>query len=230
MFQPKGVERTRFPTTTIQRWVFQVMDTQQTNPENTSFGWWASLFLLFCQLFSAGDCQRNVDAELEVCTDCQHHDNETQAEDRRLWLQWMVGGSTDWKGEQLSKYHDDTKCEHLSVENIRPDLFSGKVCVRECAGAWGARPHRPNRYEYLQAWADKGYPGWLKAQCSLKWQDFMPGYSCWSIQCWSLCWHVPSFGRFCHWGGRSLFLPQVYIFNILPDNAWVSFEPPDEYS
>ena len=39
VFHPKGVERTRFPTTTIQRWVFQVMDTQQTNPENMSFGW-----------------------------------------------------------------------------------------------------------------------------------------------------------------------------------------------
>ena len=126
--------------------------------------------------------------------------------------------------EQLSNYHDNTKCEHLSVQNIRPYLFSGKVCVRECAGAWGAHPHRPNRYEHLQAWADKGYPGWLKAQYSLNWHDFLPGNSCWSFQCWSLCWHVPSFGRSCHWGGRSLFLPQVHIFNILPD-AWVSFEP-----
>ena len=68
------------------------------------------------------------------------------------------------------------------------------------------------------------------AQCSLKLQDFLPGYSCKSFQCWSLCWHVPSFGRSCHWGGRSLFLPQVHIFNILPDDARVSFEPPDEYS
>ena len=52
MFQSKGVERTRFPTTTIQRWVFQVTDTQQTNPENMNFGWWASSFLLFRKLFS----------------------------------------------------------------------------------------------------------------------------------------------------------------------------------
>ena len=125
-------------------------------------------FFYSVNFFPAGHCQRNVDAELEVCADRQLHDNETRAEDRRLWLQRMVGRSANWKGEQLSKYHDNTKCEHLSVQNIRPHLFSGKACVRECAGAWGLRPHRPNRYEHLQAWADKGYPGWLKAQCSLK--------------------------------------------------------------
>ena len=137
-------------------------------------------FFYSVNFFPSGHCQRNVDAELEVCTDRQLHDNETRAEDRRLWLQWMVGGSTDWKGEQLPKYnvkrkgeqlsnyHDNTKCEHLPFQNIRPDLLSGKVCVRECAGAWGAHPHRPNRYEHLQAWTDKGYPGWLKGICSLK--------------------------------------------------------------